>query len=162
MNNKGFRVRYFYNEKIDLPPGVNYEKKNSIIGHFCSREEATPLLGKINFLFLPKGYILFVIYSFRPHFNINLTILLKQSKCEGLVNTFAMFCTNPKFRHNIIATNNYIINCNYRTTQLEISLFMTNASCSSTLIHISRFISIRFRIWKCMSTLGITLTLSYH
>ena len=112
-------MRYFENENL---VGATYRMETTTIGHYCSREDATPLLGKIHSLFLPQGNIFVVLYSFRPHFNINLFIHVKQSKCEGLVNTFAMFCINPRHIFNTVVTTNYIVNCNYNTVNIRIIL----------------------------------------
>ena len=78
-------------------------------GIYCSRDEAVPLVGTINNIYLQRGITHILLYAFPPFFNISLVIRVVPTECEGVINVVASHCSGTKDAS--VVTPNYLVRC---------------------------------------------------
>ena len=114
-------VQYRHNESLRKG---KLTRKDYTYEPYCAKAANSPLIGKINNLYLEKGETIITIYGIYPLFRIALTMISESTPCEGITNTNPLYCSR---KENVyIITSLYYINCMFYP---RIELTFTSATC---------------------------------
>ena len=149
---------------------LNVEEESSTekrFGPFCERQPATALLGSNNKLTLHNGTTGLLFYSFKPHFNINISMIIIDSKCQGFINPGLTLCTIFVSGFHIIRMKigNIRVNCKTKVTEnhkyIHIMISLVKRTTCLVIQHINPTLQDKLVTYTIVSSFKFTSTLNF-